>query len=78
MQAMLRLLVLTFALLATSLSAQTNTDTNAEEPTEQTGAIELSPEEIAQAEALPNVFDDQDTWRSFSTRVGTAIRDGKP
>ena len=77
MQAVLRLIVLTAAIMATPLWAQTAADTNTDVDAPQTGAIELSAQEVAEAEALPDVFEDQDTWRSFSTRVGTAIRDGK-
>ena len=41
------------------------------------GALELTTEMIEAAEALPDVFDDYDSWNTFAERAGTSVAQGR-
>ncbi|PVA08216.1 mechanosensitive ion channel family protein [Thalassorhabdomicrobium marinisediminis] len=49
----------------------------AESAPADTGALALSEEEEAAAEALPKVFEDQDEWRTLADRVGVAVEEAR-
>ena len=78
-QRLVRLFLVFAFSLALPLAAQEADDTTDTLQVEiiDSGALELTTEMIEAAEALPDVFDDYDSWNAFAERAGISVAQGR-
>ena len=78
-QSLARLIILVVFSAAIPLAAQDLGDANENilDVTVDPGAIDLTPEMISAAAALPVAFEDQDEWDAFALRAGVSIAQGR-